>query len=1102
MFQCPGSNPSLPPKRAGWPWFPSGAGLLFLLLFSLGLPAARAQINPALAGPPVTTPFLRPDLTNTFQFKNVSAAECLDENPFRLQGVVTLVDTNRSLLVLQDATGPLALHCDVAGAALQPGRRVLLQGPDFYPYVTSFPDYPWHPSGRELRTSFEGPTDWGEYYLSRYRGWLRPPVTGDYTFWIASDNSSQLLLSSDETPAREKAIASISDFTWAKPREWSKFPSQRSEPVHLEAGRKYYLEALHEQSTKGDNLAVAWSGPGLEQAVIDGRYLEPWPFPAGANAPAPTNGLWREYWTNYSAGNLRILSGAVPTESIFSVPDIKLDVLGHAALPPASTIVLGQPLPGNQNFSRVQTEGTVQFLGINGPDAEIELVDGGARVRVHVSQWAPPFGTSLVNTRVRVVGICEGGHDDNGVLVPVVIWASGENCLVVSPPAATRLNASGPVPSPDSGSTNTAPGIGGYYSTAGVVTFSDQVLGKDCLFVQSAAAAIALSLSGRHYQNHFAVGQWLQLGGSLLPGRYVPVMSPMVVSAAGWHSLPDPVVQPLRFPLPASRDGLWSEIAGVVHRVNANGTLSLWVREGQIDAWIGQTSPSAAQPYVDAKVRVRGVLSLTTLDTPVLLVPSRSFVQVVEASPPDPFNLPLGSVSGLPPEPLDYSTLHRVKIRGVATYSRGNLIFLQDASGGIRVRMQNNLSVNPGQSLEVVGFPQISGPAKLLTSSLVRFLNPEPPIHPAPLDVSSPAAPRPGAALVQVTALLLNQKTIGASQQLELEDHQRLFTATLADSPADLPSLASGSRVRVTGVLDDGFTDLPPVGPAADARAGAPSLNLLLRSPADVAVLQDPPWWTLKRTLALVGALLTVLVVVLLWVWLLERRLARQQAARLMFSRQILQGQESERHRIAVNLHDSLGQDLLVIKNQLRLAMQSAGDEPGRQTRLRKISEITSQAIEEVRQITHDLRPYQLDRLGLTQAIRAVVNQAADNSPVQIATGLDAIDNLFSKESEIHLYRIVQEALNNLLKHSAATEAAVVIKNLPAEVALSIRDNGRGFDPDLAGSTSVRDIGYGLIGMKERVRILGGRLEILSRPGQGATITIEIPKPVAKLSPA
>src|SRR5262249_8760095 len=151
-----------------------------------------------------------------------------------------------------------------------------------------------------------------------------------------------------------------------------------------------------------------------------------------------------------------------------------------------------------------------------------------------------------------------------------------------------------------------------------------------------------------------------------------------------------------------------------------------------------------------------------------------------------------------------------------------------------------------------------------------------------------------------------------------------------------------------------------------------------------------------------------------------------------------------------------------------------------------------SQAIEEVREITHALRPYQLDRLGLTQTIRATVNRAAEHSSIQFASLADTVDGVFDKESEIHVYRIVQEAVNNILKHSAATEATVVVKRLAATVSMSIRDNGRGFDAGAAQSSDSHDVGHGLNGIQERVRILGGTLVIDSRPGSGASLSIEI----------
>jgi signal transduction histidine kinase len=164
---------------------------------------------------------------------------------------------------------------------------------------------------------------------------------------------------------------------------------------------------------------------------------------------------------------------------------------------------------------------------------------------------------------------------------------------------------------------------------------------------------------------------------------------------------------------------------------------------------------------------------------------------------------------------------------------------------------------------------------------------------------------------------------------------------------------------------------------------------------------------------------------------------------------------------------------------------------------LDEISGATSQALEEVRQITHGLRPYQLDRLGLSQAIRAAVSLAAESCSIQFAIRVDNIDSTFDKDSEIHVYRIVQEAVNNVLKHSGATEATVVIKNRASAVSLSIRDNGRGFGSAVITSPHPQGLGYGLSGIAERVRILGGHLAVDSAPGQGTSLNVEIPVPKA-----
>jgi signal transduction histidine kinase len=126
------------------------------------------------------------------------------------------------------------------------------------------------------------------------------------------------------------------------------------------------------------------------------------------------------------------------------------------------------------------------------------------------------------------------------------------------------------------------------------------------------------------------------------------------------------------------------------------------------------------------------------------------------------------------------------------------------------------------------------------------------------------------------------------------------------------------------------------------------------------------------------------------------------------------------------------------------------------------------------------------------------VSRAAENSNISFASHVDDVDGLFDKEAEIHVYRIAQEAVNNILKHSAATEATVVVKKMAGPVLMSIRDNGCGFDVATQQNFISPDVGHGLSGIKERVRILGGTLMVDSRPGHGTTLSIEMSVSVPK----
>ncbi len=256
---------------------------------------------------------------------------------------------------------------------------------------------------------------------------------------------------------------------------------------------------------------------------------------------------------------------------------------------------------------------------------------------------------------------------------------------------------------------------------------------------------------------------------------------------------------------------------------------------------------------------------------------------------------------------------------------------------------------------------------------------------------------------------------------------------------------------------------------------------------AALALTVLPPWWTTWwfRTLAVIGVVGCIF-------WGVEsrvRRLKREHAAQRTLSRRLIETQEAERKRIAAELHDSLGQDLLVIKNRAVLGLQAAGA-PQSAEQFDEISRVAARSLAEVRQISHDLRPYQLDRLGLSNALRAMVTSVAAASGIRCAAEVDSIDGLLPAAMEIHCYRIVQELLNNVVKHSHASAARVTARRLDRNIHLVLEDDGCGFDLEAARG---RAAGAGLTDIAERVRILEGTLRCDSQRAKGTRWTIVIP---------
>lgn len=197
-----------------------------------------------------------------------------------------------------------------------------------------------------------------------------------------------------------------------------------------------------------------------------------------------------------------------------------------------------------------------------------------------------------------------------------------------------------------------------------------------------------------------------------------------------------------------------------------------------------------------------------------------------------------------------------------------------------------------------------------------------------------------------------------------------------------------------------------------------------------------------------------------------------------------------ERQRLARDLHDSVAQSLysLTLMAEAARRLINAGNIERGGGYLARIGDSAQQLLKELRLLVYELRPLILERDGLAAALKQRLETVEGRTGVESSLIVEG-SGLVPELIEVELLRIAQEALNNSLKHSGASSVTVRLHTSPAEVTLAVSDNGRGFAPDVMGHKG----GLGLASMRERANRLGGRLDIESRPGHGASITVSIP---------
>jgi PAS domain S-box-containing protein len=214
------------------------------------------------------------------------------------------------------------------------------------------------------------------------------------------------------------------------------------------------------------------------------------------------------------------------------------------------------------------------------------------------------------------------------------------------------------------------------------------------------------------------------------------------------------------------------------------------------------------------------------------------------------------------------------------------------------------------------------------------------------------------------------------------------------------------------------------------------------------------------------------------------------EAALHELSGRLINAQEEERRRLAEELHDGLSQSLALLAVELELFAQNppAGpDQVGK--RLLEFSARTKELSAEVHRLSHGLHPAKLEQLGLASAIGGFCREVQAGGAIAVSFTSRQVPRVLPQDLALCLYRVTQEALQNVVKHSGAQLATVDVAMVNTEIHLSIADNGRGFDPGAKPGTAA----LGLISMRERVRLVRGRISVESKPGQGTKVSVRVP---------
>lgn len=986
---------------------------------------------------------------------------------FRIEGVACAAGESRTLLALQDHSATVLLEVPPFTPALRAGERWAVEGENCAITRDRF--------GLQLGTASVVEIDG-----------CHPPFT----------KSGSVFLEAGMQPLRAEWFNGISIGSLQLEYEGPELPRQTipgsdfwrrtmdsSDPHAFLPGLDYksYMGSGWTSLPDFEDLQPAGAGvvgyldlgvrPRLEDAgLVFTGYLR-----------IPRTGIYTFYDTSDDGSRIRVGDPADTCQLI------RLE--GASSLPVAKSL---QEVMTEGSYDQwVTAGGKVTFAAATGGRIELELIERGVSLSATVMDASGTVPADLLHRDVRVTGICQLASGVKGAARIIVLGRD-------------QLKIAGAPDAPDDVLT-TAEQIRRLQPDEARKPFRAVVRGvvtmatPNSLVLQDETGGVFVSYMAAEWVNQPRPGDLWEIEGRTDPGDFSPVIHAERAVYRGRAALPEPIRPTWEQLMNGSLDAEQVEIQGVV--ISASSTeMTLLTRDGKIRINPHEYYPLPHSQLTTAEwdalagsvVRVRGVFTASwdLVNGRVKggeLRMGNAMLSVEEPVPRDPFSAPEMRATELLLFTSHAHALKRVRIAAQVLYAQPHEYFLHDGTIGLRIFTSETLPLQPGDQVEAVGFPRLDGPSPVLLEAVARKTGHSPLPDSTRVAVEELSDPRRDSTLVQIEAQLLSDTVRQEERVLEMQAGPHRFVARLRNFRPAVKPIVRSSLLQLTGVY-------------ASAREGhgsarPDSFELLLNNPGDVIVLKQGPWWTLRHTFVVISVLAGGLLLSLVWVKMLRQTVAQRttQLATEIEERQRAEQHrvmEQERARVAQDLHDELGSGLTEAGILSSLAKNPAIPQASKEDYLDQLSETCRSLVTGLDEIVWAVNPRYdsaADLAGYYSLFaQRFLNLAGIACRLEVAESIPA--HPLDSRLRHGIFLAFKEALNNVVRHSRATEVRLVIGVDSGELRISVSDNGCGFEP--GGDSPGSD---GLVGMKRRMQNLGGECRLSSQPGTGTTVEFSLP---------